>query len=279
MVEDFLDSLKQYPCAIIKGAPLSVLCYNDCSSRDYADIDILVSRDYIRSFENLFLNQGFSNSLSSRSDRVLCLSFSHQLPAYTKVIDGIYLNFDLNFDIFWGEYEGKRIDISKFLEDTIEVNIYGIKVKTLRPIKAMIQLILHHYKEMNSLYYLARHNCINYNMFKDVYYLWKNNQKEITLDKLMSISFEYEIIPYVFYILYFTNIIYNDADLEKYVVAFRTCKGVNLLDYYGLASKERKKWRVDFLTRLNTTNMYDLIKDDLAESDLEKIELNLKIFG
>ena len=49
--------------------------------------------------------------------------------------------------------------------------------------------------------------------------------------------------------------------------------------YYGLAEKERKPWKVDFQTRLETDNLYELIKDDLTEEDIEKLERNRRIFG
>ena len=104
------------------------------------------------------------------------------------------MTVDLNFDILWGEYNGKRIDIEGFISDAIEVEIYGIKVKTLPPLKALIQLILHHYKEMNSIYHLAGHNSITYSMFRDVYYLWKNNASVISLEKLYVLSEKYQII-------------------------------------------------------------------------------------
>ena len=116
-------------------------------------------------------------------------------------------------------------------------------------------------------------------MFKDVYYLWKNNQEAISLEKLSAVSSEYEIIPYVFYILHFTNWIFKDTELQKYVETFRNLEGESLLDYYGLAEKERKPWKVDFQTRLETENLYDLIKNDLTELDLAKLERNRKIFG
>lgn len=116
----------------------------------------------------------------------------------TKKVKGIRIGVDLNIDFFWGEYTGKRIEIQEFLSDFIELTIYGVKIKTLSPLKTMAQLILLHYKKMNSIYHLTGHNCINYNMFKDVYYLWKNNQEAISLDKLYATSLKYLIIPYVF---------------------------------------------------------------------------------
>lgn len=64
------------------------------------------------------------------------------------------------------------------------MEIYGVKVKTLPPIKAMIQLILHHYKDMNSLFLLATRKSIKYDILKDVYYLLKNNLDTIPLDEL-----------------------------------------------------------------------------------------------
>lgn len=80
---------------------------------------------------------------------VLCITYSHQIPSYHKEVTGFHLNVDINYDIFWGEYEGQRTSIGDFFTDTVEMNIYGISVKTLSVEKAFIQLILHHYKEMN----------------------------------------------------------------------------------------------------------------------------------
>ena len=269
------------PYAIIKGEPLSFLAYGDFALRKKSDVDILIKRDNIKNFEYQLKIHGFIPQNDCRKDHILCLSSSHQTSAWIKTISGLNLKIvvDINFDIFWGEYTGKRIDIGEFLSDTIEMDIYGCRIKTLPPLKAMIQLILHHYKEMNSIYHLAGHNCINYNMFKDVYYLWKNNQEVISLEKLYAISLEYEIIPYVFYVLYFTNWIFKDSELKKYVDAFRTSGGEALLDYYGLAKKERKPWKVDFQTRLEADSLYELIRDDLTQSDIEKLERNRRIFG
>ena len=277
-----LLSNTRIPYAIIKGEPLSLLCYKEKSVRLSHDIDILVDRQNVMQFEHLLQSHEFkihTKESLSRKIRILCVSQSHQLPPYVKETQNQLISIDLNFDLFWGEYTGKRIDINNFSTDTIEVDVYGCKVKTLSPLKAMIQIILHHYKEMNSLYHLSCDNCINLKMFKDVYYLWKNNREDISLEKLYSLCSFYEIIPYAFYVLYYTNYIFRDVDLQKYVDLLRTIEGEELLDYYGLSTNERKLWRVDFMTRLKTENIYNLIKDDLTEFDLNKIKQNKEIFG
>lgn len=270
----------KFPYALIKGEALSIQSYGKEGVRLSSDIDILLSRKVLPNFKNLLMENGFISAPLSRADNIFMLTCTHQIAPWTKDLQPWgSITVDINFDIFWGEYEGKRIDIEQFLADSIEMQIYGVKFKTLTPLKSMVQLVLHHYKEMNSLYILSRHNCINYNMFRDVYHLWKNNQVEISLDKLMDISLEYGIVPYTFYILYFTNTIFNDPDLEKYVLAFKTYEGECLLDYYGLTLKERKRWKVDFLTRLHSEDIYALIKNDLTESDYEKIKANQRILG
>lgn len=270
--------------AVIKGEPLSVWAYGKEGARISGDIDLLVPRKNIQLLEGLLSQNGFSNTNHSRTERIFYLSLSHQTSPWSKIIldngkTQIGMQIDINFDVFWGEYKGRRIDMENFLSDTVEMNIYGFNIKTLPPLKAMIQLILHHYKEMNSIYLIASHKCINYNMFRDVYYLWKNQQESISLDKLYVSALEYEIVPYVFYVLYFTNQIYKDIELEEYVSAFCTSDGLNLLDYYGLSDKERKAWKVDFWTRLESDNIFELIKNDMTDADYEKLKQNQRIFG
>lgn len=280
LTRNLWKELSQIPYSILKGVPLSLQCFNNLYSKKSRDIDILISKQNISYLEKLLSNNQYKNlsKPTTRKDRIFCFTYSHQLFPFIKKFNDSIISIDINFDIFWGEYEGKRIDIDEFMSDFIEIDIYGVKVKTLPPLKSMIQLILHHYKDMNSIYLLATRKSIKYDMFKDVYYLWKNNQNDISLDKLYEISSEYEIIPYVFYILYYTNEIFKDAELQKYVNAFKTLEGEALLNCYGLCDKERKEWKYDFQTRLRADNLYDLIKDDLTEKDKEKIKINKRVF-
>lgn len=265
--------------AIVKGDALSIQAYGKVGARIYGDIDILIPKKYINNIEIMLLEHDFHSNQNAHGDRVMMLVGSHQVASWHKnsMLCGRVI-VDLNFDIFWGEYEGKRIDIEKFLSDTIEMEIYGVRVKTLPPIKAMIQLILHHYKDMNSLFLLATRKSIKYDMFKDVYYLLKNNIETISLDNLYTMSAEYEIIPYVFYVLYYTGQVFDDDVLKQYIEAFRTPEGEALLNCYGLCEKEQREWKCDFKTRLDSDHLYELIKDDLTERDREKIAINKRIF-
>ena len=262
--------------SVVKGDALSKLAYGRVNQRFYNDVDVIVSRANLKELNYILFKCGYEQREHSREENILFLSASHQTLPYTCKHN--YLTIDINFDILWGEYEGKRIDIEEFLSDTIEMEIYGVKVKTLPPLKAMIQLILHHYKDMNSLFLLATRKSIRYDMFKDVYYLLKNNLDAIPLDKLYAMSAEYEIIPYVFYVLYYTGQIFDDDLLKQYIEAFRTQEGEALLNCYGLCKKERREWKCDFKTRLDSDNLYDLIKEDLTERDKKKIAINKRVF-
>ena len=275
-----LNELATMPYAIIKGEPLSVLAYGRIGNRGSSDIDILIPKDRLNDVEALLIKYGYTTRQCSRIERIIMCAYSHQVAPWRKrLVPFGDTTIDINLDIFWGEYTGRRVSINEFLLNTIEIDIYGCTVKTLQPLQAMVQLILHHYKEMNSIYHLARHNCINYNMFKDVYYLWKNNKEDLAIEKIYSICTEYAIIPYAFYVFYYTNAVFKDEELQKYVDAFRTIEGETYLDNYGLTEKERRPWKVDFQTRLKADNLYELIKNDLTEVDIEKLKRNVRMFG
>lgn len=271
--------LKDELYAIVKGEPLALQAYGQTGTRHVGDIDVLISRNNLGKLISYLENNGFRVSKVSRRDRIAALIYSHQILPYTKKSPTYGdVVIDINYDIFWGEYEGKRINIDSFLADTIEKSIYGILVRILPPLKAMIQLVLHHYKDMNSIFLLATRKSIRYEMFKDVYFLLKNNLKDITIERLYAMGVEYEIVPYIFYVLYYTGKIFHDEILNQYIEAFKTKEGEKLLDCYGLCENERKKWKCDFKFRLETNKTYDLIKGDLTERDKEKIAFNQQFF-
>ena len=82
----------------------------------------------------------------------------------------------------------------------------------------------------------------------------------------------------MYYILYYTGQVFDDDVLKQYIDAFRTPDGEALLNCYGLCEKERREWKYDFKKRLDSDNLYELIKEDLTERDKKKIAINKRVF-
>lgn len=283
LCKELFNDIAELPYAIIKGEPLSLFCYNGYGYRNSSDIDILIPKKYVKQLEEILKKNDFhsvnetKSSSIQRLEHILCLSSSHQTVPFLKKGTNHCVEIDINFDIYWGEYNGAKIDMNTFLADTIDLNIYGFVVKTLPPIKAFLQLCLHHYKEMNSLYHLSNHQCIKTSMFKDVFYLLKNSS-DISPSLVHNISEEYNVKKYIFYILYYTYQVFPSDILKKYVDSLASNEGIDLLNKYGLSKEEQKEWRYPFSERLDNPDLFNLISPDLSETDLNKIERNIAIF-
>lgn len=116
-------------------------------------------------------------------------------------------------------------------------------------------------------------------MFRDVYYFLKNNYCNLLPHDLYDLCNKYKIVPYVYYMLYYTRKVFEDEIIDEYLKLFETPFGEDLLNCYGLNDRERKKWRCNFLSRLNAEDLYPFMKDDLTKSDHNKINLNRSIMG
>lgn len=279
---DFKGIINYKYLTLIKGESLSLYEYGKLGRRKSSDIDLLIPREEIQLIENNLQKTGYLPTCTceyNRKSKIFCLSSSHQLPSFLKVENNIKVEVDVNFDLFWGEYTGKRIDVGEFLENNFcKQNIYGLDFNVLTPLNSLIQLILHHYKEMNSIFHLIKHNTINYAMFNDIYRLLINN-KTICVNSVYELCKKYDIMPFAYYIFYYTNEIFKDDYIRSFVNKTYNCYGRELLDCYGLSERERKHWNVDFKERLNSINIYDLIKSDLSKNDLIKNGINSNIFG
>lgn len=283
-LEPLFAALSSVRYAVVKGEVLSQQIYGVPDRRRSSDIDILIDKKNVKFLEEQLHKLGFEQKLPEdnaeiRRNRVLCMAYSHQIPSYHKDKFGFHLNVDVNYDIFWGEYEGKRCSIDEFLSDTIDMEIYGVTVKTLPIEKAFVQLVLHHYKEMNSLYHLSQHNTIRTDMFRDVYDMLRNCNSMLTPDHVKQLCRVYLIGKYIYYMLYYTRQIFLDDILLEYVHNLNLYQDDRLLTSYGLCVKERKRWTISFKERLDTENVIGIIISDISETDQNKIEIEKRIFG
>lgn len=282
-LKPLFETMSSVNYAVVKGEALSQQIYGAPDKRRSSDIDILIDKSNVKFLEGELQKLGFEQQLpedpnEARRNRVLCMAYSHQIPSYHKDVMGFHLNVDVNYDIFWGEYEGQRCSINDFLSDTVDIEIYGVTVKTLPIEKAFVQLVLHHYKEMNSLYHLSQHNTICTNMFRDVYDMIIYRQDILTIDKIKLICEQYSMGCFVYYMVYYTYQIFNDDLLYELSNKFEYLRDSALIESFGLCSLERKSWKLSFKKRLDNDKIWSYIRDELTEIDIEKINLSVSVF-
>lgn len=281
---EILEFLKTIPYALINGEALSVAAYGDAGYRASMDYDFLVPIKYSKEIKKVFFKQGYAEFLYDKDGNVrkptrkeqIMLINANRLTAFEKLTeDGIKLSFDINTDIFWGEYSGKKIDIEEFVSDAEEIQIHGVKLRTLTDIKCFIQTCLHHYKLMNSPFYLfePRKIVLSEGWFQDIYNLYKSHiyTKAHILETFVN---EYELQDEFFYMLYYTSIVFQDEELYKWAQVFKTESGTEKLNQFGLSDDERKTWPISFEDRMNHPQLFKVLKPLMSDNDLEKIIKN-----
>lgn len=277
-IYEMLVDMKNINYVLIKGEALSLVAYGEVGKRHLGDIDILVPKDQIQVLDQNLIARGYRRKCEDRIAYIYALCYSHQIPSYYKKMNCGIINVDVNFDIVWGGYEGKKIDLNFFLKDKQQKNIYGYEFNVMSPLKTLIYIILHNYKDMNSLYHIIKENPIKTEKFKDIYYLIINNSQEITVEEFVSVCEFLDINRYAYYMLYFTFILFPVEIVKKYRDAVYCKSGEELLDMFGLTEDEKRKWDIDFRKRLNNEKIRDVVKLQLSKKELEKIEKENKIF-
>lgn len=278
----FLEKTK-LPYAIIKGAVLSEALYGDSFLRISGDIDFLVDRSHCEDFKYSLLYNGFiqgrikdNKIIPYTREELLYYSVStHQIAPYVKQINNSiipYINIDVNFDIYWGEYEHKS-DMAFVLSQLQKINILGIQVNKLSPEMEFISLCLHHYKDLNSIYLLFK-NGLKLCYFCDVFFYIMNN----TLDKkkLFDAANKLNAGRFLYYCLYYTNIIFDSSVIKDYMLLFSCDKDNSILETYGLTPKEIKTWNIDFESRLFGNSLKKYFQSNLSSQDFYKININSK---
>ena len=269
------------PYAVIKGAVLSAAAYKDPFIRYSGDIDLLVNRKNIDQIKKLLLDFGFiqgrvtENGIEpfSRRELLFQTSMSHQIAPFVKETNNKlypYVNVDINLDILWGESK-QNTDMDFVLEKTQDTTINDITFKKLCPEMELISLCLHHYKDMNSIYLLYERG-LKLSHFCDIYFFVKNCN--LNLETLYTYCRKLNVSEYVYYCLYYTNLIFENSELKEYMALLHSQNVDALIDKFGLNEEERQIWNIDFYTRLFDINMSNYLDNILSEESLNKIRVN-----
>lgn len=267
--------------AVLKGPYLAENAYGETGLRSSSDIDILVDKRNLENMYEILNNDGFkqqyydikTNTLKeySRSQKAFYCMNLHQTAPFRKIINSHLITVDLNFSITWNNDKIKYVDIDSFLSDVKRINICGQNINVLTHEKNIIQICLHHYREMNLIYSIVNHKSINLQQFCDVYYYIVKNYNDIKWDLFFKLLNEYDINEYIYYILYYTNLIFDD-DIFSNILQQTKPNDLDYLEEFGIEIDKKKKWGIDIFTRLFSKNMNELIKPMLNENELKKIE-------
>lgn len=269
------------PYAVIKGAVLSNSAYLDPFYRHSVDIDILIDKDDIETVKSILFDEGFVQGKFNgyhiqpftRQELLFHTVKSHQTAPFIKESDNKfcpYINIDINFDIMWGE-SGCTTDMKYVLQKTEPTEVCNVKIKKLCPEMEFISLCLHHYKDMNSLYLLYTRG-LNLDHFCDIYYYIKNCN--LNANSLYNYCTKLNVCQYIYYCLYYTDVIFDDDRLKKHLAVLHTENASHLINKFGLTDEERQTWEVDFFTRLFDINLHDYLEKNLSEEKLNKIKIN-----
>ncbi len=286
---DLFKKLSKYNIsyAVLKGVPLSLAAYNDVSLRKSTDIDILVSQSDVKQVKSILNELGFKQGEVidgkfvpiSRKQELFYIANSHQIAPFfleTKEKKMPFIEVDINKQVMWGE-SSVKLDVNEFLANTKSCKLSNELVFcTLDPVHFFISLCLHHYKDMNSYYLLFVKNRISLRMFCDIYYYLKNNYNICDLDSLLYYSEKYNVKEYIYFCLYYCDKIFDDDLIKNYLGRFKTSKGTELIECYGLNEKEQKKWSISFLERIFNKNLSEYLTRNLSEKNMQKINYNIE---
>ena len=170
---NLLNQNADFPYAVIKGEVLSVMAYGAAGKRNSGDIDVLVDRKDLKALEMILKEDGFESADLTRQEKIVARAFSHQIEPYHKQLPLGTLEVDINYELIWGEWQGKKPSVKEMLDRREFVDVFGVQVPCLAVEDAFIQMCLHHYKDMNVLFHLTLHNPISRRLFDDVAGFWK----------------------------------------------------------------------------------------------------------
>ncbi len=278
-LSNLLNQNADFPYVVIKGEVLSVMAYGAAGKRNSGDIDVLVDRKDLKALEMILKEDGFESADLTRQEKIVARAFSHQIEPYHKQLPLGTLEVDINYELIWGEWQGKKPSVKEMLDRREFVDVFGVQVPCLAVEDAFIQMCLHHYKDMNVLFHLTLHNPISRRLFADVAGFWKLQREKMDLSKLREWMDEYSLTPFFYYIAYYTDRVCDVPELASWAKELESPEGMALLDTFGLAEGERKKWPIPFEKRLENEDLPELVRSLLTDKELEKAEQNHKIFG
>lgn len=226
------NELEKIEYAVLKGFSFmkDLYMHNNILYRYFADVDILISNEYIKQMDNVLKGIGLVQGsmregkifLAERRDVINWKINSHQLHEYIKLskytrVSPIYrVEFDVNTSIFEG---GKNIDpiscgeVLKHREKREIVE--GLDMYCLDYTWGLIQLCYHFYKDTQ--YEIKKKLKLDYCLYKfcDIREYVLKFRNQIRWNEFIEIVNNLKVDEQIYYVLWLVSCFYEDIGLDS----------------------------------------------------------------
>lgn len=296
MIKDVISEFekKNIKYAVLKGAYLGDIAYNNLSLREVNDIDILIRQEDIKAVKEVCLECGFVSGKADRVNKkiehytrkqeIAFARNTHQIATMVKIDIDEVLGFydtviDFNFKLLWGEYQGESIVSDEFLEHTKSFkDSNGYIYNVLEAPYNFVQLCLHAYKEANGLFFLKLNQGLFLRAFLDIYFYVIKMGDELDKDMIVKLVQRYNIASYVYFILFIIEELFGqDERIHVLLQSVEDEADDKSIEHFGL--EDKKSWNnILVKERFYSTKTVSCLQKQITDIENKKIEMAAKEF-
>ena len=248
----------EFNYSLLKGSFLSTSLYEP-GQRVSNDFYILISSEIISRLQKLLIDNGFvqggvnsSNKIVPATRREILesrLNFGQTVP-FVKIVENSPLIIDINFSL---DFKASANNIvGEFLNDIVIAIFENVRFKTLSPIKFLLHLACHLYKEATTYDWVVRRRDLMLYKFCDIYmFICKYGTTEYFSDLVEQIK-KYGLEKECYYTFENASIIYP---------------ALNEIDVFLKMKESIKPEKIDFMKQIIYPREKKLFKYDMSFTD------------
>lgn len=251
-------SIANFDYSLLKGAFLSTNLYEP-GQRVSNDFDLLISSSDLSKLQKLLINYGFvqgkvnfyNEIIPAERREILALRMNYgQTVPFVKNVENSPLIIDINFSLDFKAPVNNIVE--SFLNNTIFVNFEDVCFKTLEPVRFLLHLSCHLYKEATTYDWVAHRRDLMLYKFCDIYmFIHKYGTTEYFSALIKQIK-KYGLEKECYYTFENASVIYP---------------ALNEIDGFSKVKESIKPERMDFMKQIIYPREKKLFKYEMSFTD------------
>ena len=255
--------------ALVKGIYIGKKAYNNPFDRVSNDMDFLVQYEHVPIVEQILLEAGYKQAYLAasglqeytRESKIFYIMNTHSIAPFRKVSNNVLYEIDVNF--YAHMEKEKTIPAADFLKEKRHIDLFGQKVSVLDDTFAFLYVLLHHYRESNSIYHIYCGQDFNLLKACDIYFSYMRCRIDKT--RLFDLINKYGLSNEFLNITNSVRKIFGDFLIDEVDHAlYKDVRGSNSI-----------KWPIDLPNRLELANRFDLVKESLDNLNKNILDKNI----